>query len=412
MPEVVKPSPKRPGGVKGLENIGFFALLLLGVYTFVMPSGLLLDLFFIERERILIALAALLYVYSFFSQGKDCQIKKIRMSSEMILSFVLFALMLIAVLIQRHSASSGLAEREAIGFIMGVVRNGFIWFLVGAVLCYAPFKYNPYVIWIGLLYLFAILAKNVGYDLTVDYEYLIERSGKDDALSHYDVGEYVLLFLFYCYAISPTKYRIYLCLTSVSILYMCGGRSALFIGIFSVFIYELLVRKSFKLSMRMGISAVAFVCGLVMMIWVLQKTGLASEKMFFVGGLDESGSFQDRMLALQVGLQGLGSQFLYGGVTDIVQQFGEHGFYIHNGLSCWQFFGFIPFVIVVILILLAIKVMLRAHKGKLYNSTVLFSITLVFCLLSLIINRYIGTFYLWISLGYWFSYTNLKKSMK
>ena len=119
-----------------------------------------------------------------------------------------------------------------------------------------------------------------------------------------------------------------------------------------------------------------------------------------------------RQNQLDAGIEDLSSVWILGDfMGDIDENFGLRGNYIHNYLSFWRQFGFIPFLaFVVILLGCSFKIFKYWIANKDVNGLPLFLFCFtVFALLEIILARSFVYPYIWMSIGGINAYFNYDK---
>ena len=129
-----------------------------------------------------------------------------------------------------------------------------------------------------------------------------------------------------------------------------------------------------------------------------------------VGAEDRSANM--RIEDLSRGIEDLSDNWILGTfMGDVENNFGDSGEYIHNYLSFWRQFGFIPFMILSgILIYNSSYIFYRWIKYKIPDSTLNFLLYFtVFSMLLIITSRSYVFPYIWLSVGGISSYIQSKK---
>ena len=129
-----------------------------------------------------------------------------------------------------------------------------------------------------------------------------------------------------------------------------------------------------------------------------------------VGSYDLSQSMREDQL--EKGINSLSEAWLLGDfMGDVEESFGEKGNYIHNYLSFWRQFGFIPFLLMIIIAFFSfVKIFIYWWKTNNINGLPLFLFYIsVFTLSEIILARSFLYPYIWMSIGGVSSYFFNKK---
>ena len=119
-----------------------------------------------------------------------------------------------------------------------------------------------------------------------------------------------------------------------------------------------------------------------------------------VGSYDLSQSMREDQL--EKGINSLSEAWLLGDfMGDVEESFGEKGNYIHNYLSFWRQFGFIPFLLMIIIAFFSfVKIFIYWWKTNNINGLPLFLFYIsVFTLSEIILARSFLYPYIWMSIG-------------
>lgn len=374
----------------GIKNIGPSLVL---VFCFLRSFEVLVIGRPIAYAQYFIASASLWY---FLSAYLDKSIKIIRF--EFILALVVFFLMTAAVFFQTvlGGDSTDIFGRTAHSTLRQVYFVCVAWFFAGAAFKYFPVEVRSgYVLLVAAaIFLMVIYATNLGF--SVPYAD-IEGLGGFEVINHLMLSEYMLIILFWAYFFSDGRVKLIIFLIFLYAMFSGGGRSSFIIGMASLFVYELIF------GLRKVVVYVAAVLGLLfsLMLFFIGIDDSVISYMLFSGGIENDNSYIGRLDQFNAGIDALWSQFLYGDVNFLVREFKHLGFYMHNIMSVWQFFGFFAFIGVLALIIISWqKIKFKYFFGA--SSVDKFFIGMfIYSVISIFTVKYVGFAAFWFSIGYW-----------
>ena len=215
---------------------------------------------------------------------------------------------------------------------------------------------------------------------------------------------FAVLSVFILCKLDNRKKELLLILIASICLFAVFSRAALYCFIITSFIF--LYKKNKILSLCIITSLVAFI------FLNLNNSEITDNRMIrlIFGSYDLSQSVRQNQL--DAGIEDLSSVWILGDfMGDIDENFGLRGNYIHNYLSFWRQFGFIPFLaFVVILLGCSFKIFKYWIANKDVNGLPLFLFCFtVFALLEIILARSFVYPYIWMSIGGINAYFNYDK---
>ena len=239
-------------------------------------------------------------------------------------------------------------------------------------------------------------------NLLLDYTGLRYALGMD-GFTHLSIAEWVVFLLMGSYAFSKPVMRPLVIVVAVYCLFALQGRSSTAFTILTFIVFGLLNEGKRSLYTWAGIALVAFAAYLVLPI----------EEMFFdanQGSVDrmllsqegEDGSLAGRAEVMGIAMSSLPSQALYGNPAFLAKELHQMGSYIHNILSMWQFFGALPFFLMVaILVRSLIKMYRKVQDKSLSVMDEMASLLLIYSSVSVLLSKSIVFYWVWFSMGYW-----------
>lgn len=313
--------------------------------------------------------------------------------------------------------SEGVMDRDGVDsfdYTISMLNVGMAWFFAGSAISLTRIG-NTNILALAIAgLLIGIVASALRNGYVIDYEFL-KYTGKFKGLSHLSVAEYLLMLMLFAYAVSYSYIRYIILVALVAVVFVGGGRSSLFFGALSPVTYEIM-----RAYANSGVKLIRIVPGILVAIGLVVGIGMyvldfqdsSVRKMLFLEGIGEDSSAKGRLLALEVGLKGLPSQIPFGDPNYIVREFGAIGAYIHSLLSAWQFFGFLPFILFVYGLYYSLKKAMEEMSTEVDSCTVFFSVLLIYVVYGALLSKSVGSFFLWLSLGYWLTKPTLSKNSR
>ncbi len=136
----------------------------------------------------------------------------------------------------------------------------------------------------------------------------------------------------------------------------------------------------------------------------IQKIERVNSRMLALQNISADGSFVIRKELQERGLKSLRENWFWGDYNGQLA-YGSLGSYIHNYLSLWRQFGFIPFVCFIILVFLLIRKIFTLNFKLCYQKKTLspedFFLVLgsVFCVIEIAVARSFVSPYVWLFIG-------------
>lgn len=270
----------------------------------------------------------------------------------------------------------------------------FTWFFAGAAANF--YQATGRVFWAAylLIALLLLVMHATGFGFSVQYANLVD-SGGFEVLNHLLLAEYMLIICYFGYFAAPLGSRFIFFLVICYILFAGGGRASFLLGVGSLLIYEILFGDR-RLAFLMVLCAFLFLALLV----VFGDDSIVSY-MLFSGGVESDSSFVGRLYQFIDGVSALNGQIAWGDVSFFVKKFGSLGFYMHNFMSAWQFYGLPSMLLYVgVGVVSAIKMCLVLRSSIDYLDSV-FGALLIYSLIGILFVKFVGFGTFWFAIGYW-----------
>lgn len=288
------------------------------------------------------ALHVLLVIF-FFVVGKNVfLVRKFEVNGFSKILGLYFVVVFVAVAI--HALSfSGLVDsygRSLLVYDFSIVFFSIVWLVVGYGFGSGHVKVSRNSAWLIMFFLALMLFSRLDDGVVINWWQVAYDKGSSDELSHLSIGVPLVLLLFLVINALSGMEKGGAVVMSLALLFVSGGRLSVIVFAFTV----LFVYRNYLFGWLGASLLIAFFAGSA----GLQYLGFDFNdplvlRMFFGDGVaeDESAIERGRILSESYGL--LPEQFFWGGPDLIIEKFGSLGYYIHNILSAWQFFGFLPF---------------------------------------------------------------------
>ena len=242
----------------------------------------------------------------------------------------------------------------------------------------------------------AVVIPNLGEAMLIAYSDLAE-SGLE-GVNHLMVAEMLLLVSFFAYSVSGPVLRPLAMAVAAFLLFAGGGRSSFYFGLGIMGMLEMFG------SGRTGKFTIAI--GAVLVLGAAAYVGVDSgdslvQHMLFSEGVGGDESYSERGQFLKDGLEMLPEQIAFGNPGLFARMHRTVGAYIHNILSVWQFFGLVPFLLLVALLLrLAFKV--RRYVRNIDDPMTRFGILcFAYAFVGILFSKFVGFPFLWFAIGFW-----------
>lgn len=387
--------------------VGLNSLLMVSLYALF---GLLSTLYFYKEfswVNLLISLAGagfLLVLFAFFSKYVDLLKNKNVIYLSLLCFFVFIALMMQRALGVDTIDSMG---RSAYGFAFSAFLVSFVWMLAGAAFQFYDFKKNNFLSILIVLLLAFLISRNVVDGLVISYWEINLAMGSDTA-THLLIGDYVLFFVVLSLALAGTNLRLVIFPVLLIVLFAVGSRTIFYLFALC-WILHYLIFVNFRVGTIYFSTFVFVLIGFVVPYLALTESDQLLSRMLFSDGLESDDSFADRIRLLIDALSILGDQALYGGLAIIADNFGTIGAYMHNVLSAWQFYGFIPFVLILILFFSISKHLWLNRRNLTLRVDYFGSLMFVYVLFASLLSRSVAYNLMWFIFGFWVMKISLNK---
>lgn len=321
-----------------------------------------------------------------------------KLSREFVLVMATLAWCTLAIVVQYVSQKEYFDEdgRSSYYFTLVLLISNTVWFFAGMMVSGATVKTNNLLGLIIICLLALLVGSRVGDSFFILYSALSED--ENIRFDHIFVMERLLLICFFAYSVLSGRIRVLVLPLIAAILFAGGGRTEFYLGFGSVLAYEFIVSSG---RARLAYAATLVVASFVGVLQLANVSDQALLRMLFFAGLEADMSYQARAETFGAGWVILSDQFLFGNPGLIIREHGTLGAYIHNLLSAWQFFGFIPFAFLVILLLRIAPIVLRSTSSNNTPIDVFGIVCFAYGLLGIVFTKYIGFAFLWFGLGFW-----------
>lgn len=287
---------------------------------------------------------------------------------------------------------------SAHGFGRSIVVMLVLWFLSGAAVSRIEFFGSNVLAVFLLLPLFALVVPLLNDSLIISYDLLAEDGFA--GANHLLVVEMVLLIGFFAYSLATGRVRWIILFAVVALAYAGGGRTGFYLGVFVLFAAQFVTGSRVDRYIAV-LAGVLLLIGGGVLSSVIESDGF--NRMFMSSGALADDSMAARLVLLQRGVVGLSDQAAIGGFASIVEANRGVGTYIHNLLSAWQFFGFINFLLITILVF---RVLLEVHKSFKEKREVSVAdrfglVCLAYGVLGVLVSKHAGFSFFWFAMGFW-----------
>ncbi|AXY43694.1 O-antigen ligase family protein [Halomonas sp. JS92-SW72] len=345
------------------------------------------------------------FVFLLMSAFSLSRLRQVKMSAFQLFLFLsILALPVISVMLQSALLSDryDYLGRSSLQYAAFICAYGVTWFLVGVSVSNFTPHYSVKIPFLLLLisFFFVVQSSNEG---RVDYAYLREVTGVD-SYSHLWITEGLIIFSFLSYAgLKSLWLRVLVFSLSVASLFLAGSRSGLLFFIVTIVFYELFFSNGIKAWKKVVFMLVMSPVLLAISYGYLSLINpLYIEHFLLIFDRDSSGSWQERTYALNIGLNLLHRQILFGDPTLLASELGNVGWYIHNALSGWQFFGLPFFLVSCVAYILAFAKMVQFRNiGKETPFFRFKSLMLLYTALNISLTVFVGSSWFWFTLGLW-----------
>jgi hypothetical protein len=320
------------------------------------------------------------------------------------LSFFSFGCFALFMQYNFHSELFDSLGRSSFEFTKMLFIVSMLWMLTGFAIVNAHIKKSNMIAIVILLMVSGLIVSNLSDSMLISYADLTKESESEFAINHLAISDYILFMLYFAYSISSGSTKSLIFFMTPIIMFSLGGRAAFFLGTCSIIMVEFLYN-----NLKMTFFQLLFTIGILIFLTTLFSKmflNVGAERMLLVYGIAKDGSFIERTETFWVSIQELSNQVWYGDPGFLIRQFGSIGYYIHNGLSAWQFYGFGFFMVFVVAILVSIKRFWMNRQQVFHASFDVFkSLILVYGVLSIIFAKFIGFFFIWFSIGLWLGHS-------
>lgn len=293
-------------------------------------------------------------------------------------------------------------SRGSFYYVIIISSLAISWLMAG--ICLSGFenldKKAKFFLYSSLLIVISLMFSSFTDGLFVDYYYLSSLRSDDIKIQHLSLTEPITFIIFLFLAANYNGiYKFIALLVFFFILFSLGGRTAFFCALMAFFIFEIISGKFLYV-----ISNIFLLC--VVTIIFLGNTAVSDnafyKKLFFQDGLGSDESFQGRKEFLSDFFENIVNQLAFGNPNILIDRHNDLGTYSHNLLSVIQFYGIIPFIIIVYCFYFFTKkiILLKIYKSQ--NILNKFGILmLIYVVLSVITGKAVLYAPLWFVIGFW-----------
>lgn len=275
------------------------------------------------------------------------------------------------------------------GAVMGCIRNTDLFF--------------KWITYISFLIITICLIYALNGNFFVDYQFLTSLRNDDIKIHHLSLTEPLMLIFFMVLAfLYNTKIKWIAILIILFFMFALGGRVAFFCYILTILIYEFLSSRVYNYLPKL-----LFMVVVGIYVFLSLSTSLNDDfefnKLFLSSGIENDESFRGRMLFFKDFGEGVLNQVVIGNPNFFIIHHNDLGTYAHNILSLFQFYGLIPFIIIVFSLLFIVK---KIYVLKLYlidDILIKFGILFfIYTFFSILVGKAVLFSSLWFMLGFWF----------
>jgi len=323
-------------------------------------------------------------------------------SQSEILGFILVALSFAAISMQYLNLQEFIDE-DGIHALKNLRTEWFLsmlWLFAGGAVAMFNVKESPAMAIIVLALTGVAFFNGLDEQLMVSYTE-VNSVGVVEGISHLYLEKHVVFLLILAYCFSP-KTKWIVVLAGMFLLFTMGGRTSLFV--FAICVIGMNVgKRSLRNLIYLGVLGLVIFLSLRYAVenQIIDIDDPRVQKMLFIDGVDEDGSFLARQELLLTNLQYLEAQFLFGDPTIISKTFGSTSAYIHNILSVWQFYGFFVFACVVLILTFSLRRMIVLKTINPTPKIIFGSFFLMYVTISAILSKAANWHLLWFILGFW-----------
>lgn len=275
------------------------------------------------------------------------------------------------------------------GAVMGCIRNTDLFF--------------KWITYISFLIVAICLIYALNGKFFIDYQFLTSLRNDDIKIHHLSLTEPLMLIFFMFLAfLYNTKIKWIAILIILFFMFALGGRVAFFCYILTILIYEFLSSRVYNYLPKL-----LFIVVVGIYVFLSLSTSLNDDfefnKLFLSSGIENDESFRGRMQFFKDFGEGVLSQVVIGNPNFLIIHHNDLGTYAHNILSLFQFYGLIPFIIIVFSLLFIVK---KIYVLKLYLIDDIFMkfgiLFFVYTFFSILVGKAVLFSSLWFMLGFWF----------
>ena len=315
-------------------------------------------------------------------------------------AFVISTAVSVAIQISLGLDATDSGGLSSLDYTVAMWSFNMLYFFAGAACIHTRYrKSNIVALILLLLVLVPFLAAPKELIFVQFYE--LKQILDSDRLTHLGISEWCVFLLIGAFAFSTDRVRPLVIIVTVVCLFGLQGRSSTLFTPFTMLLFWMLTGGKKAILLFAGLAILALVTLTFFPIFdsLLDADERALERMLLDA---DDGSLQGRQAILENSLQHLPASIPYGDPTYIAIEAGTMGSFIHNLLSMWQFFGLLPFLLIVIILIRGLLVMkTRLRRGNLSVMEEIGCMLLIYSSVSVVFSKSIVFYWLWFAAGYW-----------
>ncbi|MHA3080188.1 hypothetical protein [Acinetobacter sp. ANC 3791] len=325
------------------------------------------------------------------------------------LFFYLICLILLLIPILQNIFFQNLVDddgRYSHNYIWVISLLGLSWLFSGAII--GSGQYSDNFLKITSCIFFTIFSALIFYTFNggffVDYQFLTMLRSDGIKIHHLSLTEPLMLVFFITIAsFYRTKFKWFFILITLYFMFALAGRVAFFCFIFSILFYEFISSNKLTYFFKISLLFVMLTVVLFYFINFSSDNQFIFDRVFFHEGLENDESFQGRVQFFEEFKFGILDQMIIGYPNFFIERNRDLGTYAHNILSVFQFYGLIPFLVILGSFFYIIFDIINLKIYKSNDVLVVFGlIFLTYTFSSVLVGKSVLFSSLWLILGFWF----------
>jgi hypothetical protein len=287
-------------------------------------------------------------------------------------------------------------DRSSRDAARAVFVTGMGWLVAGGLLQSARLPRSLLIILIPYAIALVCIGLNLDGGFAVEYSSVKYRS-EDFLPDHLGLTTGFSFLALSAYAVVAGRWKVIVALSALFGLLALGGRATLYLFLGTIFIGFLV-----SADRRKGV----FIFGTLAAIglWLLSIFAERNEnlqRMWIFGNFEQDGSVRGRSDSFNAALDPSLEQLAYGAPQALVHDFNNLGAYSHNLLSVVQFYGLIPFVLLLTASLLSLHHALSYYARSKNPINVLGVHLIILVTLEVTFAKSVHYSLFWLGLGFW-----------